>query len=131
MYFIDTALLCHLLGIELLSTQNNGTWKGRVIENFVATELIKQLSWQQDGQLYHYRTHDDQEIDFVIEKRNRQLVGIEVKASATVNADDFKAMRNLQALIKKDFIKGVILYQGKQIIPFGENLYALPISALF
>lgn len=133
-YITDTVLLCHLLDIDPKQLEqikiNKPNLFGMILENFVACELTKQLTWQ-NGTLYHFRTHDDQEIDFVIEKPNGHLIGIEVKSSHTISASDFKALKTLQSNTGADFIKGVILYLGEEIIPFGDKLFALPLSSLW
>ncbi len=54
-----------------------------------------------------------------------------MKARATVTANDFKWLRELQELIGTRFIRGVVLYTGDKIIPFGENLLAIPIHMLW
>lgn len=128
-YFTDTALLCYLLGFEY----NNSHITGRIIENFVASELIKQiaLSSVDNNKIFHFRTQDNKEVDFVIERRNGKIIGIEVKAAKSIQAADFHGLKTLQDAAKKDFIKGIILYQGTDIIPFGNNLFAVPISALW
>jgi predicted AAA+ superfamily ATPase len=81
--------------------------------------------------LFHFRTQDNIEADFVIERQDGALIGIEVKYSSTVTASDFKGLKALQNIANKDFIRGVVLYQGDEILSFGENLFAMPISCLY
>ena len=102
-----------------------------MLENFVASELIKQLALKTDCALYHFRTHDNKEVDFVIEKNNGQLVGIEVKANSAVKAEDFSGLKVLQSLTGKDFVHGIVLYCGENIISFGDKFTAMPISSLW
>jgi hypothetical protein len=45
--------------------------------------------------LHHYQDKDQDEVDIIVEDEQDALVGIEVKASATVHASDFKGMRKL------------------------------------
>jgi hypothetical protein len=59
------------------------------------------------------------------------LVGIEVKAGATVSVDDFKGLRALAADAGRRWVRGVVLYSGSEMLPFGDGLAALPISALW
>lgn len=132
LYFIDTGLLTHLLGVTISDLKkNNPTLFGMILENFVASELMKQLNLGIDGKLYHFRTQDNIEIDFVIEKRNGNLIGIEVKSKETIKPEDFKALKILQEQTGADFIKGILLYCGDKVIPFGDHLVALPISTIF
>ncbi len=131
-YLVDTALLCHLLGLnatDLKTTQPE--LFGKVLENFIATELLKQLSFGETGELYHFRTQDGKEIDFVLQRPDGKLVVIEVKSRSTVNEDDFKTIHYLRDQIPGDFVRGIVFYTGKDIIPFGKDCYALPIQALW
>lgn len=132
LYFTDTGLLKHILGVTTSDLKkNNPTLFGVILENFVATELMKQLTLGIDGKLYHFRTQDNIEVDFVIEKRNGNLIGIEVKSKETIRPEDFKSLKILKEQVGADFITGILLYCGEKIIPFGDNLIALPISAVF
>lgn len=60
-----------MLGVDLKNVRRSDPTRfGRILENSVVSELIRQLSVFGDGVLYHFRTHQDQEIDFIIERRN-------------------------------------------------------------
>lgn len=132
-YLIDTSLLCHLQQMDLSSVAlRDPHLFGHVLENFVASELLKQLAYLDcRAELLHFRTSDDKEVDFVLEKPDGSLAGIEIKARDNVNPDDFKGLRELQAQTGEDFRCGVVLYRGKNTIPFGENLWAVPLNALW
>lgn len=69
-------------------------------------------------------------VDFVLESPERQIIGVEVKASATVQASDFKGLRKLQSLNAVAFASGVLLYDGTQAQSFGPGLWAVPLLAL-
>jgi uncharacterized protein len=64
----------------------------------------------------------------VIEAGSGAVVGIEVKASATVNAGDFKGLRKLADACGDKFKLGVLLYDSGRTVPFGDRLFAAPIS---
>lgn len=71
-------------------------------------ELARQLTWsEQQGRLYHYRTKDKLEVDAVIETPDGRVIGVEVKASATVRTDDLAGLRNLAELLGDRFIAGL------------------------
>ncbi|MBP9791812.1 MAG: ATP-binding protein [Rickettsiales bacterium] len=132
-YLVDSLMLCHLLAYDIDTLkQTRPEIFGHVIENFVATEIVKQISIVNKGlKLYHFRTSDNKEVDFVIEKPDGKLVGIEVKNRESVNHKDFEGLSALKTATKTDFVCGVILYRGKDIVPFGEGLWAIPISAIW
>jgi len=131
-YFYDTMLLCHLLGFSPGEIKDKRPdVYGFVLENFAASELKKQLALMDDGILYHFRTSDLKEIDFIIEKRNGDLLAIEIKAALTVMPGDFKHIRFLQSALPKKFVSGIVLYPGERIIEFGKDLFAVPFTALW
>lgn len=132
LYLNDTGLLCHLLGADVKQLQEDRHKAAFVVENFVLMELLKQSTWSNiKPSVYHLRTQAGQEVDFVLETRDGKIVGIEVKAQSAVKAEDFKGLKFLQEHTKKKFQRGIVLYAGTEIVSFGENLYAMPISALW
>jgi predicted AAA+ superfamily ATPase len=95
-------------------------------------ELARQLTWAQERvRLYHYRTKDKVEVDAVLENRQGQVVGIEIKAGSTVRAEDFRGLRHLADRLGDDFLVGIVLHTGSQTLPFGPRLRAMPVSALW
>lgn len=130
-YLNDAGLLCHLLGADAEALQDSPA-RGAMIETFAVMELVKSAPWSETRpDLFHVRTSAGQEVDVVLEDRRRRLVGIEVKASSTVGAADFKGLRMFQELTGSRFACGVVLYTGREILPFGPGLWALPLQALW
>ena len=70
-------------------------------------------------------------MDFVLERPDGSVTGIEVKASKRVVSADFKGMEALWDLAKHDFVCGIVLYSGEDVIPFGDRFLAVPFSALW
>ena len=132
-YFVDTSLLCHLLDIDPVHASVHDPQRfGQIMENFVASELAKQLSASEiRAALHHFRTSDGREVDFVLESGNGKLAAIEVKNRDAVAGDDFRGLRELRRLIGDDFICGAVLYRGNQTIAFDHNLWAVPAKALW
>ncbi|HBO45571.1 MAG TPA: hypothetical protein DD670_16905 [Planctomycetaceae bacterium] len=129
---LDTGLLTHLLAVDAERLQADRTLLGHVLENFVAVELLKQLGWSRKKcGLFHFRTASGQEVDMVLEDASGQLVGIEVKAGATVDRHDFRGLETLAGAVGKRFVRGVVLYTGETPVPFAERLHALPIHWLW
>ena len=128
----DSGLLAHLLGVDTRRLTAARGLMGPLLENFVAIELARQVAWSEvRPAVYHYRTHTGDEVDVVLEDTAGRVVGIEVKAAATVGAKDLRALRALADALGKRFVRGVILYTGTDIVPFGERLHAMPLSALW
>lgn len=128
----DTGLAAHLMGIDDARLTQDRTLLGGLLESFVAMELVKQAGWSADPPtLHHFRTHEGEEVDLVLERRGGALVGIEVKSAATVSAADFKGLRALAEVAGRRFRRGIVLYTGGEIVPFGDKLFALPVDALW
>jgi predicted AAA+ superfamily ATPase len=130
--FVDTGIACHLLGQDVNRLDSPGGAAGSMMENFVLMELARQLTWAEErGRLYHYRTKDNQEVDAVIETADGRIIGVEVKAGATVRAEDLRGLRNLAQVSGDRFVAGYVLYTGQQTLPFGDKLRAVPLDALW
>ena len=87
--------MAHLFGVDAERLAIDPTHAGPLLESFVAIELRKQIGWSQASPtLFHFRTSTGYEVDLVLEIGTR-LVGIEVKAGATVNEHDFRGLRLL------------------------------------
>ncbi|MCW1969916.1 MAG: ATP-binding protein [Anaerolineae bacterium] len=128
----DTGLMAHLIGADQQRLVNEPTLLGMFLETFVANELTKQLAWSRTiAHLYHFQTAAQQEVDLVLERPDGKLVGIEVKASATIGAKDFKGLDVLRKSTGDKFLRGAILYTGERVVPFESNLSAIPVSALW
>lgn len=95
-------------------------------------ELLKQSSWGSAGpSLHHFRSAAGEEVDLVLERRDGAVVGIELKASSSVDGSDFRGLRALAEAAGRKFKRGVLLYTGRTTVPFGPGMDAMPISALW
>jgi len=128
----DSGLMAHLLGVEQGRLQRDPDLLGGLLEAFVAGEVRKLLGWSRNRvQLFHYRTLPGQEVDLLLERADGLVVGLEVKASASVQPRDFKGLRHLAEDLGPTFQRGIVLYTGSEILPFGPGLWAVPVSALW
>lgn len=125
----DTGLLAWLLDFSAAKLLALPGIPGNLVETFVACELLKHLAFSEKGlSLWHYRTQTDIEVDFVLEDRMGKLVGIEVKASASVDGADFKGLRHLQETEGAAFSRGIVLHAGRETVAFSDRLFAVPLS---
>jgi uncharacterized protein len=131
-YVNDTGLLSHLIGLTPERLKFDAGLAGAVLENFVVMELRKQTSWSlAQPQLYYWRTASGQEVDIVLEDSAGHLVGVEVKASASLQREDLRGLQVLADATRKRWVRGVVLYCGTEIIPFASNLHGIPVSSLW
>lgn len=130
----DPATAASLVGVDAasLEMQISSSFTGGLLESFVATELLKQQEWSAvPFKLFHFRDSTGKEVDLVMESRSREVVGVEVKAAVSLQSKDFSGLRHLQKLAGKRFRCGILLYAGKESLPMGPGLWAMPISALW
>lgn len=128
----DTGLACALLGVDAAALVADRPLLGQILETFVFQELRRQASWHDEPLAFsHFRDKDGVEVDIVIERGARALVGVEVKAAATVTAADFRGLRKLRDAAGKRFVAGVVLYDGEVSVRFDDQLYAVPLRALW
>jgi len=134
LHFVDTGLACYLLGIKNYEQLVYSQYFGGLFENLIYMELIKHTQWAlNDVSLYHFRDKRKNEVDVVLEQNNGQIIGVEIKASATVGVRDFKGLSKLAEFAGKKFSHGVVFYPGANILPFHQGkikMYALPIGLL-
>lgn len=129
---VDSGIAANLCGADADLLRGAGSPLGPLLEGFVAAELSRQATWcDQDVGLFHYRTKDKVEVDVILENNRRQVVAVEVKAAATVKAEDFRGLRHLAERLGDDLIAGFVLYTGTETLPFGPRFRAIPISALW
>ena len=130
-YLLDSGLLAHLLGADERRIANDDQVTGKLLENFVVTEMLKHLDWAAtDATPYHYRQRED-EVDLVLESRAGNVVAVEVKAAASLRSRDWQPMQKLRDARQARFKAGIVVYAGEQTLPLTDRLWALPISALW
>ena len=131
LHFADTGLAVSLLGMDASAIYKDRAIFGQLLETFVFQELKRQASWNEKPvRFHHFRTKDGVEVDIVMEQAGR-LTGVEIKASATVNKKDFRGLRKLRETYADRFVSGVLIYDGENMVGFGENLYAVPVRAIW
>lgn len=132
LHFLDSGLLATLREDEEESLRQDRSRFGALLESFVVSELLKLASWSERRVSFsHYRTKDQDEVDVVIEDRRGRIIGIEVKASATVRQQDFRGLRQLQEAVGDRFVRGLVLHDHDRVTPFDEKLQAAPLSVLW
>ena len=130
--FIDSGLLSTLLDLTPATAKQDRSRFGHVLETFVYGELLKHTTTADDDyQLLYYRDHDQFEVDIVIENAGGQLVGVEIKAAASIGLNDLRGLKRLASIAGDQLKLGVILYDGIETLPLGNRLWAMPISTLW
>ena len=132
LHFLDSGLLATTRGLSFDRVQANRGEFGALLESFVFSEVLKLMTGS-DLRLtpYHFRDQQMHEVDIVLERDDGMIVGIEVKAAATVKSSDFAGLRTLAEACKDRFAYGVVLYDSADLVPFGDKLAAAPLSSLW
>lgn len=130
-FLVDTGLAAHLQGVDARRLEEDRNLLGPLIENLVVTELKKQAGWSHSRpKLFHFRT-EGHEVDLVLEGPGGAIVGIEIKAKASVDAADLKGLRVLREAAGRRFHRGLLIYTGAEVVPFAEELHAVPVGAVW
>jgi predicted AAA+ superfamily ATPase len=132
LHFLDSGVLATTRGLSFDRVKANRAEFGALLESFVFSEVLKLMTGS-DLRLtpYHFRDQQMHEVDIVLERDDGMIVGIEVKAAATVKSGDFAGLRTLAEACKERFAFGVVLYDSCDFVPFGDKLAAAPLSSLW
>lgn len=134
LHVADTGMLCSLIGVDAGRLEDDGEIAGSVFETFVVNEVVRQASVSELGpllNLYHYRDKRGHEVDLVLEHAGGDVVGIEVKASATPRLRDVSGLSLLRDRLGKRFRLGILLHLGAETIPLGDRISAAPLASLW
>ena len=134
LHFVDTGLAAHLLGLRTEARLLTSPHYGALLETLIFMECAKHAEWaEEEVGLYHFRDKRKREVDIVLERPDGRIVGVEVKASATVRRQDFDGLAALAEFAGAAFERGVLLYTGLQALPFHRGparLHALPLARI-
>lgn len=132
LHFLDSGVAAAVRGIDARRIERDRVAFGPLLETFVFAEIRKlAASANQPVTISHYRDKWGQEVDLVLESPDQSVVGIEVKAGATVIPDDLKGLKQLAADTGERFIHGIVLHDGDRIMRLNERMTAAPVSLLW
>jgi len=134
-HFVDTGIACSLrsLSPESFKPIAGQSALGGLLESFVFAELLRSAPYQEsECRFYHWRGDHGREVDILAEAASR-LVLFEVKASKTVAYQDFKNLHWFakSGLGSKRTTTGIVFYLGKEMLTFGNRMFALPVASLW
>ncbi len=132
LHFIDSGLLAAIQNVTPGDLASDRTRFGPLLECFVYSELAKICALcDYTTSLTHFRENETTEVDFILERTPGKIVGIEVKASATIKPRDLKGLKRLQELTGDGFQCGIVLHNGDDVQQVADKLFIMPISALW
>ena len=135
-HVLDSGLAARLMGMtpERLAGPDPAARAefGHLFETFVVGELLKQASWTADiASVGHWRTHDGQEADLVIERVDGSVVAFEVKAASRTDRGDASGLRALRETLGEGFLAGFVISTGELSYRLEDRIYVVPADRLW
>lgn len=115
LYFYDTGLLCHLLGIQNSKELTVHPMRGYIFESWVLGELMKNLfNNGRRNNLYFWRDHVGHEVDCLIDNGFNKMTAIEIKSSVTLYEEQLKGLKYFKTLATKKSVNNFLIYAGQE-----------------
>ncbi len=135
-HVLDTAVAAVLMRLtpEKLATLDATASKefGHLVETFAVGELSKQASWIEGiTGISHWRHHDGDEVDLIIEREDGGILGFEMKAGGRVPGPELKGLINLRDRLGDRFLGGIALYLGKHSYTYADRIHVAPLDRLW
>jgi predicted AAA+ superfamily ATPase len=135
-HVVDSGLAARLLRLteSKLGTASAAalTEFGHMLETFVVGEVCKQLDWlDAPVQRGHWRTHDGEEVDLILEREDGKVAAVEVKAASRAPASELRGLLKLRRKLGSQLLGGVVLYTGARAYTHDRNLHVVPITRLW
>ena len=132
LHFLDSGLLAALRRTGTAEVVEDRQRLGALLECFVYAELAKAVALSgETATISHYRDKDGVEVDLILERSPGSLVGIEVKARATLRPSDFQGLKRLREAAGERFVCGIVLHHGEHVQRTGSGLFGMPVSMLW
>ena len=122
LYFVDTGILCYLLGIDSSERLFKAAERGHIFENMVVMEYVKRLSASSErSECFFYRTASGTEVDLIIE-RNRIIEAYEIKFAKMISKEGARSLQIFREEHKTKIAR--LLSLQEQTIPLFEGITA-------
>ena len=124
-------MMASLLDWKIDDVNFDSDRSGKIVETWVYQQLASQLDLNPDYSLSQFRDKQKREIDFLVTADDGSMLGIEVKAGSDVGKSDFRHLAWFRDnMVHDSTFTGIVLYTGATTLPFGKNLYAVPIGEI-
>lgn len=128
LYFYDTGLALHLLGVESSEQLSYHPFRGNLFENMIIVEFLKKrFNTGKESNLYFWRNNVGNEIDLIIDGVNP--IPIEIKSGQTITTDFYKGLYYWQRLTQTK--EGYIVYGGDAYMHRSDGISIIPFDELF
>jgi len=117
LYFTDSGLGAHLLGVRGRGDLVSSPFRGVLFEGWVASEIVKhRVGRGLERGLYYFRDRQGLEVDFMVDEGNRRLTLIEAKATRTPMPDDGKVLSRLAGNMGERPVRAMVVHEGRSPI---------------
>jgi uncharacterized protein len=132
-YLTDPALTAPLLNIDVRAVLRDGDLLGRIVDNFVFSQLRAECIVADSAPVIHHLRRSDarHEVDLLLEGPAGALVAIEIRAAATVTPADARHLIWLRDQTGDQMTAGVVFHTGPVAFQLDERIWALPIAAIW
>jgi uncharacterized protein len=132
LFVADPALITNLSRATDDEVLRNTDMLNAATETFVATELLRMIGWSSERvRPFHWRENARHEVDFLLERDNGDVVGIEVKSAADVRTAHASGLRMFRDRHMKRFHRGFVIHAGDHVARLDDNIWAVPFSVLW
>jgi predicted AAA+ superfamily ATPase len=132
LYLTDTGLAAFLSAADSWAVLERQGRSGALVETWVACELRRLLSAIPERiDMFFFRSHDDYEVDFVLEGPGSRLLPIEVKMGSRIDARDLVGLRKMRDALSDRMAVGVVAYGGTEVVGIDRYTIAIPFGVLF
>lgn len=133
LFMTDSGFMSSVLGWDREQLRMDADRSGKLIETFMFNEIAALMGASYGRyNLFHYRDREKREIDFLVEREDHALLGIEVKAGSTIGRNDFRTLKWFKENIAGDReFTGVVLYSGELAGSMGDGLWAVPFGTIW
>lgn len=127
LYFLDTGLAAHLMGLDSWKEIEKSYAAGALWETYAFNQIYSGLLAQGeiDPPLYYWRTKDGEEVDFLVEKGGR-FIAIEAKLTGAPAPGMLRGIDALRAYYGEDaVIKSLLICRVSKEHSLGKNIRAV------
>ena len=129
-YFLDIGMVSYLTGVREKDILFNGPMAGPLFENFVIQEIVK--LFYHNGQrpnIYYLRTHNQLEIDLIIEMQYDQILPVEIKLAKTLSVSMSRPFIRLKEIFKAlNISTGRLISLADEKIALHREVIAMPLN---
>lgn len=126
LYFYDTGLVCHLLGLKKSQDLSTHYLRGGIFESFIISEIKKHyFNSAQVANIYFWQDKNKMEVDCIIET-GEHLRAVEIKSAMTVSSDFIDNLKSWESLLPEGTPHDMRLIYAGNSVQHRKNVVVMP-----